>query len=264
MANAPTLTKPAADVVTAPGHPRNPVGLFVAGAVGLVASGVVARTGTVTSPERAVFRAINGLPGALYPVMWPLEQAGNLAAGPVVAVVAALCHRRRLALAAILVTLIDVEAYVKHVVTRERPGATIPGAILRGDVPVHGQSFPSGHAILITSLAVLVTVYLRGRWRLGALDRRGGRRRWADLRGRAQSVGSRRRRQPRADDWRARPCSHRRDGALVSSRPRSIVTVIDRDRSHPVRRCHRGGGRRVVSWRTEVCRLEVEGTFCSR
>jgi undecaprenyl-diphosphatase len=97
--------------------------------------------------------------------MWPLQQAGNLVAGLAVALVAALCHRNRLALAALVVTLIDVEGYVKHLVPRERPGATIPGAILRGDVPAHGQSFPSGHAILITSLAVIVTPYLRGRWR---------------------------------------------------------------------------------------------------
>jgi len=101
----------------------------------------------------------------LYPVMWPLEQAGNLAAGLVVALAATLCHRRRLALAALVVTLIDVEGYVKHLVPRERPGATIPGAILRGDVPVHGSSFPSGHVILITALAVIATPYLGGRWR---------------------------------------------------------------------------------------------------
>ena len=164
MTSVAPFTVPTA-VAASHDRSRKLLGLFVAGAVGLVASGLIARSGTVTTPERLVFRAINGLPGGLYPIMWPLEQAGNLAAGPVVAVVAALCHRRRLAVAAILVTLIDVEAYVKHFVPRERPGATIPGAILRGDVPVHGQSFPSGHAILITSLAVLVTPHLRGRWR---------------------------------------------------------------------------------------------------
>jgi membrane-associated phospholipid phosphatase len=146
---------------------RPEIALFAAGALGVVVSGLIARSGTVGTLERAVFRVINGLPGWLYPVMWPLQQVGNLAAGPAVALAAAMCHRGRLALAALLVTLIDVEGYVKHLVPRERPGAIVPGAILRGDVSAHGHSFPSGHAILITSLAVIVTPYLRGRWRWG-------------------------------------------------------------------------------------------------
>jgi osmoprotectant transport system substrate-binding protein len=51
-------------------------------------------------------------------------------------------------------------------VVRDRPGTTVPDAVLRGDVPVGGQSFPSGHAVLIASLAVITTPYLRGRWRI--------------------------------------------------------------------------------------------------
>jgi membrane-associated phospholipid phosphatase len=144
---------------------RPEIVMFTVGAAGIVTSGLIARSGTVGAVEAAVFRSINGLPNWLYPVMWPLEQAGNLAAGLVVALAAALIHRRRLALAALIVTLIDVEGYVKHLVPRERPGATSPGAILRGDVPAHGLSFPSGHVILTTALAVIVTPHLRGRWR---------------------------------------------------------------------------------------------------
>ena len=160
------VTAPLVDGIQAPDRRRRIlIVTFVAGAVGLIVSALIARSGTVAAPERAVFKMINGLPNGLYPIMWPLEQAGNLVAGPVVALAALLCHRRRLALAAVLVTLIDVESSVKNFVSRERPGATIPGAILRGDVPVHGASFPSGHAVLITSLAVVVTPWLRGRWR---------------------------------------------------------------------------------------------------
>jgi undecaprenyl-diphosphatase len=139
--------------------------VVAAGATGFAVSALIARSGTVGTLERAVFRVINALPDWLYPIMWPLQQLGNLAAGPLVALAAAICHRSRLAVAALVVTLIDVEGYVKRLVPRERPGTTIRGAILRGDVPTHGQSFPSGHAILITSLAVIVTPYLRGRWR---------------------------------------------------------------------------------------------------
>jgi undecaprenyl-diphosphatase len=55
---------------------------------------------------------------------------------------------------------------MKRLVVRDRPGTTVPDAVLRGDVPAGGQSFPSGHAVLIASLAVITTPYLRGRWRL--------------------------------------------------------------------------------------------------
>ena len=37
---------------------------------------------------------------------------------------------------------------------------------LRGDVSSHGPSFVSGHAVLVTALAGLVTPYLRGRWKI--------------------------------------------------------------------------------------------------
>ncbi len=55
---------------------------------------------------------------------------------------------------------------MKRLVVRDRPGTTVPDAILLGDVPANGQSFPSGHAVLIASLAVISTPYLRGRWRI--------------------------------------------------------------------------------------------------
>jgi undecaprenyl-diphosphatase len=127
---------------------------------------VIARRGTVSEPERAVFYAINRLPGWLFPLMWPLEQLGNLLAGPLVAAVAAVRRRWALALAALIVTFVDLESVMKRFVVRERPGATIPDVIRRGDVPLTGPSFPSGHAMLVTALAVIVLPYLRGRWRV--------------------------------------------------------------------------------------------------
>jgi undecaprenyl-diphosphatase len=39
---------------------------------------------------------------------------------------------------------------------RERPGTSQPGAILRGDVPEHGPSFPSGHVILVAAIGTVV------------------------------------------------------------------------------------------------------------
>jgi undecaprenyl-diphosphatase len=135
---------------------------------GVVMAGVaslIARTGTVSGPERAALYAINRLPGWLFPLMWPLEQLGNLLAGPLVAAVAAARRRWDLALAALIVTFVDLEGPVKRFVVRERPGATVPDVIRRGgDVPLHGQSFPSGHVMLVTALAVLVAPHFKGRW----------------------------------------------------------------------------------------------------
>jgi len=140
--------------------------LALGGLIALLISGLIAHTGTVSGPERFVFRAINDLPGWLYPAMWPLQQLGNLVAGFVVAAVALILRRWRLAIAALIVSFIDLEPIMKRLVVRDRPGTTVTDAVLRGDVPVGGQSFPSGHAVLIASLAVISTPYLRGRWRI--------------------------------------------------------------------------------------------------
>jgi undecaprenyl-diphosphatase len=153
-------------VLAPPGNLRRDMTIALVGVVLVVACGAIAYDGRVGSVERAVFRAINDLPEWLYPVMWPLQQLGNLVFGLVVAAAALVLRRWRLALGAVLVTFIDLEWLIKDIVVRRRPGTTVPGAVLRGDVPAASQSFPSGHAVLIASLAVLVTPYLRGRWRL--------------------------------------------------------------------------------------------------
>lgn len=149
---------------------RRPVDGLVAcfGAVVLVVSGLIARNGRVGDLERAVFRAVNELPGALYPVVWPFMQLGNLVLGPVVALVAALLGRTRLALAALVVTVAKLvgERLVKEVVVRERPSAVIDDVLTRGDAPLTGQSFVSGHIVLVVGLATILAPYLPGRWKL--------------------------------------------------------------------------------------------------
>jgi undecaprenyl-diphosphatase len=143
--------------------------MAVVGLAVLVVGMVIVRDGTVSDPEEAVFHAINDLPGALYPVLWPFQQAGAILIGPVVALVAAITKRYRLALAALTVTVLKLvlERVVKSIVSRERPGATIGADThLRGNVPAVGESFVSGHAVLITALAAIVTPYLPGRWRV--------------------------------------------------------------------------------------------------
>lgn len=141
----------------------------VAGLVVLGAGMVAVRDGTVSDLEVSVFDAINGLPDALHPLLWPFQQLGALFVGPLVAIAAVLARRPRLAIAALAATIAKLvtERLVKAMVTRERPGTSIgPDIHMRGDVHATGESFVSGHAVLIAALAGLVAPYLPGRWKV--------------------------------------------------------------------------------------------------
>jgi undecaprenyl-diphosphatase len=143
----------------------------VAAGVGLVVllAGMIAvRDSAVPSWERSTFEAVNGLPDWLHPVLWPFQQLGVVVWGPVLAVVAAVLRRYRLAVALLAATVakLVLERGVKAVVTRERPGTSIGSeAELRGDVHAGGESFVSGHAVMIAALACLIAPYLPRRWR---------------------------------------------------------------------------------------------------
>ena len=146
-------------------------GEAIAAAAGLgvlVAGILVVRHGTVPGWEERLFDVINDLPGWLYPPIWAFQQLGVLIVGPVVAIVAAVTRRFRLALAALIATgaKLVLEQTVKTLVDRQRPATSIGGDVeLRGDVPTHGESFPSGHAMLAAALAAVVAPYLPPRWR---------------------------------------------------------------------------------------------------
>jgi undecaprenyl-diphosphatase len=124
--------------------------------------------GTVGPLERSVFHVVNGWPDGLRPVMYGFQLLGVLGAPLVVAVVALVLRQWRLALG--LVVLVPVKLLVeknvlKAAVHRERPGTTVPDAILR-HVPTAGDSFPSGHAIIAFGMVALLAPYLRRRWQL--------------------------------------------------------------------------------------------------
>ena len=99
--------------------------------------------------------------------MTKAQLLGILAIGPVVAIVAAIFRRWRLALAALIITAAKLfsERTVWKIVQRERPGVTIPDAIVRGDTATHGLSFVSGHVVLLVGLAMVSEPYLHGKWR---------------------------------------------------------------------------------------------------
>jgi len=157
-------------VAAAPRHyvrRRDDIVAAIAGLGILVISMLFAHNGTVGPVEARVFHAINGLPNALSPVMTKVQLIGILAIGPLVAVVAAIFRRWRLALAAVIITAAKLfsERMVWKVVQRDRPGITIPDAIVRGDTATAGLSFVSGHVVLLVGLAMVSEPYLNGRWR---------------------------------------------------------------------------------------------------
>ncbi len=143
----------------------------VGAAAGLAVLGLgmmAVRNSTVSGLERDAFRAVNDLPGALYPVLWPFQQLGALLVGPAVAIGAAAVRRYRLAVMVLLATVakLVLERVVKAIVTRTRPGTSIgPDVHLRGDVSIGGESFVSGHAVLVTAIAGVVAPCLPGRWK---------------------------------------------------------------------------------------------------
>jgi membrane-associated phospholipid phosphatase len=130
-----------------------------AGCALLVADG---RVGPI---ERAAFHAVNGLPDWLYSPMLLFQYLGVLAMPLVVAVGALVVRRWRLAAALVLVVPLKLalERAVKLPVQRERPGTTVPDAVLRG-VHSAGLSFVSGHAIITFAIAGLLGLVLPRRW----------------------------------------------------------------------------------------------------
>jgi undecaprenyl-diphosphatase len=154
--------------VVASGFERRRLDLLV-GAAGLgtlALCAAAAREGTVGAAERSAFEVVNGLPEAISPVMQGAQLLGVLAVGPLVALSALVLRRYRLAAAAVLVTVgkLAAERAVWQVVQRQRPGQTEPDAVIRGNTATAGLSFVSGHVVLTTALAWIVTPYLRGRW----------------------------------------------------------------------------------------------------
>ena len=116
--------------------------------------------------------ASTDLPDWLYPIVWPGNLLGALVIVPIVAVLALSVRQYWLAVAVVIAGVVKLvsERIVKAVVTRERPGTSIGTDIeTRGDVSVSGESFVSGHAILVAAIATVVAPYVppRGRIALG-------------------------------------------------------------------------------------------------
>jgi undecaprenyl-diphosphatase len=149
-------------------HRRSDAWTAIAAAVATALAAWAVAGGTVGAFERAVFRLVNGLPDGWRPFLYGFQLLGVLGVPLVLAAVALALRWWRLALGLVLLVpakLLVEKEVLKAVVRRERPGTTIPGAVLR-DVPSAGPSFPSGHAIIVFGIVVLIAPYLRHRWQL--------------------------------------------------------------------------------------------------
>jgi membrane-associated phospholipid phosphatase len=149
-----------------------PASLAVAGVVVLALSAWGARYEELHPVEIRVFRAVNRLPEWIYEPLWLPMQFGNLVVGSAAGlVVALLLGDWAVAIAVLIATGLKlvVERVIRSRMTafadvRQRPGTSEPGAILRGDVPVRGASFPSGHVILAAAIAAVLSSALGPGW----------------------------------------------------------------------------------------------------
>jgi undecaprenyl-diphosphatase len=133
----------------------------------LVVCGVLVHEHLLRAAESSVLLFVNGWPDWLFQPMRIAQYAGVIVMGPVAAVVAAVLRQFRLAVALLAATGLKIwlESVVKTIVHRQRPGVLEPDVILRGDVAHEGLSFVSGHAILVTAMAALISPYARGWWK---------------------------------------------------------------------------------------------------
>ena len=128
----------------------------------VVLSAVPIERNSITSLERSIFEAINGLPDALNVFFTPVMQVGGLLAVPVVALIAYLAFRSRrvaldLAMGGSLAWV--VARIVKEVFARGRPDDLLSIVVVRGPTD-SGYGFISGHAAVAAALATIAAAYL--------------------------------------------------------------------------------------------------------
>jgi glycosyltransferase 2 family protein len=145
---------------TLPRHPGDVVRLVLGIAI-LVASAALVDRGRVGLLETNVFRLVNDLPAALFPLFWVVMQAGNVLAVGVAAVVVAATRRFWLAvnLAVTGVGVWLLAKLIKEQVGRGRPDDLLDGVNIRGGQD-GGLGFVSGHAAVAVAIATLMTPYL--------------------------------------------------------------------------------------------------------
>lgn len=125
------------------------------------ASASRARAHSVGTLEARVFRTFNDRTDRLAAPVWAVMQSGSLGA---VFVAAAVTARRRGAHHAGLVAVVGTSVWIgakalKPAVGRGRPDRYLDGVVVRG-APQSGLGYPSGHAAVALTLALMTPVAL--------------------------------------------------------------------------------------------------------
>ncbi len=166
-ANAPAPARPRAAPIVRRWQDLALLGL---GAVLLVLSGLPVHPHSVWGPEAGLFDAIDHLPSVPFAIAWVPMQLGNFLLVPAATLAALLARRWRLALGLALAGLgvYELAKQVKHFVVRGRPDELVSGVVIRG-ARSHGLGYVSGHAAVVTALAVVAWPYLPrwARWVVG-------------------------------------------------------------------------------------------------
>jgi glycosyltransferase 2 family protein len=111
--------------------------------------------------ESHVFRAINGLPGWLYPPLVTVMQVGLFPAALAASGLALVTRRFRLAiaLAAGGTSVWLLVKAAKAIADRGRPDTLVAHVIVRG-APASGLGFPSGHSAMAAFIVTVIAPYL--------------------------------------------------------------------------------------------------------
>jgi undecaprenyl-diphosphatase len=138
------------DLLAALADPRTRLGL---GAAGLLATAGAVHRDRVSATEARAFRAVNGLPDALYPPAWVIMQMGAFGAVPAAAAAAWRAGDGELAARLLLggTGAWAVAKLVKQVVRRPRPADLLPEIRGRGR-DAAGLGYLSGHAAVAVAL----------------------------------------------------------------------------------------------------------------
>jgi undecaprenyl-diphosphatase len=146
-------------------HPLE-IATVLGGSIVLLASWVVVvRDHGVPRWEDDLFQAVNGLPGAIWPIVWGPMQLGSLVGSlAVIAVIYGLSRDVRLTLAALVASQAAwwSAKIVKRSVDRGRPSAFYADAHIREHAG--GVGYVSGHTAVAFAFAAVVAPSLPRRW----------------------------------------------------------------------------------------------------
>ncbi len=141
--------------------------IWLAAGVGVLAVCAALAAGPAPAWETRLFRAVNSISHSVEPFMWPLQQLGMALAIPVGAAVLWLLVRswRQPIVLVVTSALLGWGAanLMREAVGRGRPGSLLSDVQLGYDVPATGAAFPSGHAIVVLTLIMVLAPYVSTR-----------------------------------------------------------------------------------------------------